>query len=83
MTSPTAWTPRPTTLDDDLRCGYVTQAALDEVDALPPDAARRLAAMVVTHHENRWSDARRDLFRGVSNVLSRLPVLDRDREGGR
>ena len=62
-----------TSQGDDVRCGYATRAAIAVVEQLPPEHARRLAAMALTCFESPWSDRLRDLLRGVACLLGRLP----------
>ena len=65
-----------------LELGYITEAAFDEVCQLDDRKIRLLAMLALTHHESPWSDARRDLYRGVSDVVGRLPRCERVEEDG-
>lgn len=65
------WEPSPTTLKDDLACGYISESALKLVKTLTPEQQERLAAMALTCFESGWSDRLRDLLRGVACLLGR------------
>ena len=68
---PEDWKPRKTSLEDELKCGYIAKDALELVEKLPPDQVKRLAAMALTCFESSWSDRLRDLLRGVACLLGR------------
>lgn len=58
-------------LNEDLKCGYVNAGARQTMTELPLAAIIRLAAMAVTYYDSPWSDSKRDLLRGVASVLRR------------
>lgn len=57
---------------EDAEVGYTTGEAVQEVmESVSFENTRRLAAMVIRFFDSPWSDAERDLLRGVEDVLGR------------
>lgn len=65
-----------------LVCGYITDEALAEAKTTGEARRLLLAAMAIAHHDSAWSDARRDLLRGTTEILGRPCFADRGEGGG-
>lgn len=61
---------------EDAEIGYTNADAINELDKLNDTQIRRLASMAIRCFDSPWSDAGRDLSRGVEAVLDRKPKED-------
>lgn len=53
------------TVKSAIGCGFMTRKTWDRAKELPEKTVRMIAAMALSAIESKWSDAYRDLARGV------------------